>query len=396
MVHRHFAYTRTSFFPVERYPANHFTSEVKYDCAVRLLFTSKQRDLLTPAHMFDSIVRNAKLRDLIDWFQPGGNMEISRRMHVQPHRLPAVVEQHSQFQTSQQTFQGRDKALIRQITHSPTFRRYREAFSNATGLPLSLQSKGDFALAHAGTRRQSPFCALLEAHNSTCADSLRFQSALQQKASAMSVTVRSRFGLNETAVPVKLGDRVVGYLHTGQVFFRRPTTRDKHRAFKQLRELGVGVSSWEFRRAYEATPVLQRCAYNGIVRLLEYFARQIAAFANRVLLEQSTPLPSHIVRARQFICEHYGEPLNLSNVARHLGISRFTLCKGFSHAMGVTFKDYVSRFRIEKAKALLVNSRCHVSEAAYSCGFNSLSNFNRHFHRIVGQSPTSFRRRINS
>jgi len=63
----------------------------------------------------------------------------------------------------------------------------------------------------------------------------------------------------------------------------------------------------------------------------------------------------------------------------------------FKKATGVNFIDYLSRVRIEKSKALLLNPNSRISEAAFACGFQSMTNFNREFKRIVGRSPTQFR-----
>jgi len=57
----------------------------------------------------------------------------------------------------------------------------------------------------------------------------------------------------------------------------------------------------------------------------------------------------------------------------------------------VNFTEYVSRVRIEKARALLLNPNLRISEIAYEVGFQSLTHFNRVFKKLLGQSPTEFR-----
>lgn len=286
---------------------------------------------------------------------------------------------------------AKDKLLVRKITSSATFRNYQHAFGKVTRLPLSFQAANDFGIANADDRFQSPFCALLLAHNVTCAESMCFQRELQEKARCAPATICSRYGLNETAVPVTLGDRLIGHLHTGQVFFRAPTAAQIRNALGELRKVGVAISAKDFLDAYKATRVFERCVYDGIICLLQFFAAQIAFMANHVLLQETENAPVRIERARQFIEEHYDEELRLSNLARHLAMSPFVLCKQFRRTTGVTFKDYVSRLRVEKAKTLLLNPKYRISEAAYAAGFQSLSNFNRHFRRITGQSPTRYR-----
>ena len=57
----------------------------------------------------------------------------------------------------------------------------------------------------------------------------------------------------------------------------------------------------------------------------------------------------------------------------------------------MSFTEFVSRTRIEKAKNFLLNENLRISEIAFAVGFQSLTHFNRVFKKIVGQSPTSYR-----
>ncbi len=57
------------------------------------------------------------------------------------------------------------------------------------------------------------------------------------------------------------------------------------------------------------------------------------------------------------------------------------------------FRDYLRRVRIEKVKQLLLNPHRRVSEAAFATGFQTLSQFNRDFRRVVGETPSAFRER---
>jgi AraC-like DNA-binding protein len=81
----------------------------------------------------------------------------------------------------------------------------------------------------------------------------------------------------------------------------------------------------------------------------------------------------------------------LSDVAKASGASVFHFCKVFKKSTGLKFTDYVARVRLEDAKAELLNPNRRISEIAYDVGFQSLTQFNRMFKRIFGQSPTEFR-----
>ena len=61
-------------------------------------------------------------------------------------------------------------------------------------------------------------------------------------------------------------------------------------------------------------------------------------------------------------------------------------------ASRLTLTDYVNRCRIDWAKRELLKPEERISEIAFMVGYQSLSQFNRSFARIVGQSPTVYRR----
>ena len=63
----------------------------------------------------------------------------------------------------------------------------------------------------------------------------------------------------------------------------------------------------------------------------------------------------------------------------------------FKEVGGINFVDYVARTRVEKARNLFLNPDRRVSEVAFEVGFQSLSQFNRAFRKIAGQSPRECR-----
>ncbi|MCW5548631.1 MAG: helix-turn-helix transcriptional regulator, partial [Opitutaceae bacterium] len=101
-------------------------------------------------------------------------------------------------------------------------------------------------------------------------------------------------------------------------------------------------------------------------------------------------------KARIYIAEHQGDELSLQSVAKAVNMSAFYFCKTFKKATGMTFTDYLARVRVEKVRNLLLNPHKRVSEAAYEAGFQSLSQFNRVFRRIAGESPTTYRDRLHA
>jgi AraC-like DNA-binding protein len=206
-------------------------------------------------------------------------------------------------------------------------------------------------------------------------------------------TVTCPFGLTETAVPVKLGAEIIGYLRIGQVLRHMPARSDTAKVSRELAQHGVRFTS-EIRKAWDKNPLIPPDKYNAIVRLLTFFAEQLSALTNQIVLEKQNAEPPLVQKARAYIDRHKSEPLSLTAVAKAAGASIFHFCKVFRKSTGLKFTDYVARVRLEDARTQLVNPNRRISEVAYDVGFQSLTQFNRMFKRVFGQSPTEFREHL--
>jgi AraC-like DNA-binding protein len=131
------------------------------------------------------------------------------------------------------------------------------------------------------------------------------------------------------------------------------------------------------------------------VRLLTFFAEQLSALSNQLMMEKDNAEPPLVSKAREYIDKHKTDELSLAEVAKAAGASIFHFCKVFHKATGLKFTDYVARVRLEDARNRLLNPNVRVSEVAYDVGFQSLTQFNRTFKRVFGQSPSEFRARLS-
>jgi AraC-like DNA-binding protein len=102
-------------------------------------------------------------------------------------------------------------------------------------------------------------------------------------------------------------------------------------------------------------------------------------------------VPPDVARARTLVDARLGDELHLRDVARHAGMSKYHFCRVFKATTGLTFNSYVVQARVTRAQQRLLDPQARVSEVAYEVGFQSLSQFNRHFRRLVGECPTRFR-----
>lgn len=284
--------------------------------------------------------------------------------------------------------------LIERLNKSKIFQDYERAFSEATGLPVSLRPVESWNLPNHGKRHENPLCSAMAEKSRACAACLQIQQKLSESARFEAATVTCHLGLVDTAVPVRLGERLIGFLQTGQVLRKKASEAQINRTAGLIAEWGMDMSRDRLQSAYLATKVLNTKQYESMVKLLSIFAEHISLISNQIVVYQQHDELPVITRAKEYIAENHEEDISLGQVAKAVNTSTFHFCKTFKKATGLHFTDYVSRVRTEKAKNLLLNPNLRISEIAYQVGFQSLTHFNRVFKKISGQSPTAYREQL--
>src|SRR5205814_2014144 len=141
-------------------------------------------------------------------------------------------------------------------------------FIGGTGLPLDLQAPEMIRLVRYPRNRSSPFCSLMAKTHVACAACYALQRDLEQKARLKAKTLKCFAGLCESAVPVRVGENLIAFLHTGQVFLHRPTHSEFNRVAATLLKWGAEVDLKLAEEAYFQTRVLAPAQYESLVRLL--------------------------------------------------------------------------------------------------------------------------------
>ncbi len=285
--------------------------------------------------------------------------------------------------------------VVEKLAASKVYQDFERAFSGTTGLPVALRPIESWQLVHHRKRSENRFCNLMAQKSRSCAACLQTQQKLADSAHNGPRSVTCAHGLVDTAVPVRLGDRLVGFLQTGQVFRKKPTAGQFERTARLSSEWGLPVEKNELREAYFSTKVLSAAQHNSVVKLLTIFAQHLSMISNQVFVHQENSELPVVTRAREYIEQNQAEDLSLTMVARAVNTSCCYFCKLFKKGTGLSFTDYVSRVRIEKAKNLLLNPNLRISEIAYEVGFQSLTHFNRVFKRITCQSPSEYRSQLD-
>src|SRR5262249_51367647 len=164
-----------------------------------------------------------------------------------------------------------NRGLVEALVNSKVFQDYERAFTEATGLPVALRPVETWQLPHHGKRNEGPFCSLISERSRACASCLSVQEKLTEMATEEAQSIQCPNGLCDTAVPVRLGDRVIGFLQTGQVFRKRPTKTQFERVAKRVLDWGVDVDHQALQEAYFASRVVPPRQHDAVVKLLAIF-----------------------------------------------------------------------------------------------------------------------------
>lgn len=97
----------------------------------------------------------------------------------------------------------------------------------------------------------------------------------------------------------------------------------------------------------------------------------------------------------KFIFNNFREDISLETISGIAAMNPHAFCRFFKSRTQKSFTEFVNEIRISFACKLLKDTDNSITDIAYECGFNNVSNFNRFFKKINKKSPREYRRLIN-
>jgi len=117
----------------------------------------------------------------------------------------------------------------------------------------------------------------------------------------------------------------------------------------------------------------------------------LAFFQSYVPGRAREPGDAYVEAAVGEISGLYMTDLTAEAVAGRLGISRDHIARLFKRRTGLTFNEYLTRFRIRRAVELLRDPSVRIGEVADLCGYGDPRYFSALFRKLVGMTPSEFR-----
>lgn len=161
-------------------------------------------------------------------------------------------------------------------------------------------------------------------------------------------------------------------LSAGRMFLQRPEIQGRERLLS----------------AYEAACRQASRAERLFAVLRDMLSEQLALIAE----QQRSGATRPIRVARQYVQQHYHEPITLEQVCEAAGFSASYFSAMFKKETGEGFVKYLTRVRIEHAKELLQQTNLPVTDICSRVGYNDLKHFTQTFKKETSLSPGQYRK----
>ena len=202
-------------------------------------------------------------------------------------------------------------------------------------------------------------------------------------------------GLRELTQLIEVDGRSVGYWVLSG--YRDPVEglAEAKDAWVHSAREGGGVSWPAWRVAWEATPVLTPSQANALLRWMKL---AVVDTLRHLEVENFDPIqgkafPKVVRQACAQARDRHEEPLKLTEVAAHCGVSPEYLSRLFHQTTGLRFREYLAEVRLTRACEMLLASDARVADIAAQVGYGTLSRFNSGFLSFTGMTPTAYRKR---
>ena len=145
--------------------------------------------------------------------------------------------------------------------------------------------------------------------------------------------------------------------------------------------------------ANEASESLARQSTDSLMNMMRWQVYIISTTLDYVSEVEASD--SIVSRAKAFVHEHYKEDISRNEIAESVYLTPEYMAKMFKKETGVSLKQYITDFRIDKAKELLSRADVRISDVATEVGFDNFSYFSTVFKKNTGLTPNEYHNQTN-
>jgi|GEM_PF-2475216 len=281
-----------------------------------------------------------------------------------------------------------------QISALPILRQFYFLVWRLFGVNIAILSPDGKQFQDLGaTESWSPFCLTLRQMYSPrfcldCDQKYLFAAAAQRH----SLRYHCWAGLREFMVPIILDGEILAFIQCGQVMDAPPNQADWNATSQILN--GLGFDKLPPEELFLSLRVIHPQTQKDLMTLLELFGNYIAYAQYQIQLSEATQQSRTLERALSFIRNHFTEPISLDDIARVACTSKRNLSRLFQAKTGMTVLDSIQQLRIDKACSQIQAGDMTCMQVAFECGFGSVQQFNRVFHKLRQCTPLNWQKRF--
>jgi AraC-like DNA-binding protein len=193
------------------------------------------------------------------------------------------------------------------------------------------------------------------------------------------------------------------------IFFHHEQLVSLSKTYVEFRILGVfldqlrlGAQAMSGLRDEVGSRIRQIMEMNDFDRLIHFLSllHYLSAHKDwRVLLEQSAKQ----IRERDgkrldeifsFTLSNYQRSISIEEIADVANMNASSFCRYFKDHTRKTYIEFINEYRVQKALSLMAKPDYSIAHIAFEVGFNNLSNFNRHFKKVMKVTPRVYRKSL--
>lgn len=150
---------------------------------------------------------------------------------------------------------------------------------------------------------------------------------------------------------------------------------------------------------HELIQIIDLSPAEQLIKLLDILCRLSNTDDKKILSssdmrQYTTDSSDRLDSVIKFVSDNYASDISLNDVADIACMTTNSFCRFFKKMTNKSFTQFLNEIRIRNASRLLVQQDIPVSEVCYMVGYNSITNFNRQFKEIMGNTPNSYRNAI--
>jgi AraC-like DNA-binding protein len=277
------------------------------------------------------------------------------------------------------------------LAQSDKFKEFFSIVYNMTGMLMVLvDPSGKQRIRLFTASDQNPLCKLIQSNS---VGKAACHKAIPANSDQISKSCNTRYichaGLIDFAVPIFIEGKHIATFLGGQILTAPASKKGFADLQKRLNSLGLDPEL--LRDAYFQSLYLPEEKIQSIIQLIRFFAEYFYEIGQRLRQLDESGIPQEIINAKEYLDDHFHEPISLSCIAEQVNLSPAYFSHLFKKHLGTGFIDYLQSLRIDEAKKLLQKTKRPIINIAFDAGFGSLPQFNRVFKAMNSCSPGEYR-----